>query len=276
MPKITFTPPGHAPLKYRLDREVVKVGRADDCDAQVAFGGVSNYHAELLQIRSGYMVVDKGSTNGIKIGGDMVHSAELEHGSVFFIGDIEALFELYPDELEKVEAGEDLYPKASVTHAVPKGKKEPGGEGEGKEGAADWDEDEDDPLAPPPPPPPPPGPPMPPKFDDEEETVGTRKSSAPPPSPPPPPPPPPGFLDEDEDDFDEDLAPPPPVGSPRVTRAQDKVKPAKAGGLGMFVFLCVLVAIFAIGIGLTVRHYKETGRFLWTDLLQRTEQVPGD
>ena len=112
MPKITFSPPGHAPLKYRLDREIVKVGRADDCDAQIAFGGISNYHAELIQSRCGYVVVDNGSTNGIKVDGKLIHASKLHHGSTFQIGDIDALFELYPEELEKVEAGIKLFPDA--------------------------------------------------------------------------------------------------------------------------------------------------------------------
>ena len=118
MPKITFTPPGHAPLKYRLDKEVVKVGRGEDCDAHIAFGGVSNHHAEMRQTRTGYVVFDLGSTNGIKLEGELVKQIELEHGSKFAVGDVEALFELYPEEQETVEAGDDLFEGAPSAEEV--------------------------------------------------------------------------------------------------------------------------------------------------------------
>ena len=273
MPKITFTPPGHAPLKYRLDKEVVKVGRGEDCDAHIAFGGVSNHHAEMRQTRTGYVVFDLGSTNGIKLDGELVKQIELEHGSKFAVGDVEALFELYPEEQETVEAGDDLFEGApSAEEVIEKVKKE-------KDSGPPPPPPEDD-MPPPPPPPEDDAPPPPPPPEDEKDV-------------PPPPPgdeaeddddddlptPPPGMADglDDDDDDDEydDLAPPPPPDESNTTKSKrpPQSKKVSQSGPGMFIFLCILVALLAVLIGLTIRHYQETGGFFLFDVFGRTEVI---
>ena len=265
MPKITFSPPGHAPLKYRLDKKIVKVGRAEDCDAQITFGGVSNHHAEMRQTNVGYVIFDLGSTNGIKQDDKQVKHIELEHGSKFFVGDVEAYFELYPEELETVESGEDLFEgEPDAEKLIAKVAKE-------KDSGPPPPPPEDSPGVPPPPPPPEDDVPPPPPPPDDERSKPEEDDDDDPPLPPP------GAadgLDDDDDEFD-DLAPPPPPDESNTTKSKGvpERKKVSDGGPGMFIFLFIIVALFAVLIGLTIRHYQETGGFFLFDVFGRTEVV---
>jgi len=72
----------------------VVVGRSREADIVLADPNVSRRHAELRRDESGWLVVDLGSTNGIKVNGRRVDQAGLSPGDQITIGVTDLTFEL--------------------------------------------------------------------------------------------------------------------------------------------------------------------------------------
>jgi pSer/pThr/pTyr-binding forkhead associated (FHA) protein len=70
------------------------VGRSRDCEITVDDANVSRRHAEFRPRENGWMVVDLGSTNGIKVNGRRVEQANLRDGDRITLGLTELDFEL--------------------------------------------------------------------------------------------------------------------------------------------------------------------------------------
>jgi hypothetical protein len=77
-----------------LSGELVVLGRSRDCDIVVDDANVSRRHAELRHDKSGWRVVDLGSTNGIKVNRRRVDQAVLQHGDRITLGLTDLDFEL--------------------------------------------------------------------------------------------------------------------------------------------------------------------------------------
>lgn len=79
--------------RYPVDKRVLVIGRAQDCDVQLADPNVSRRHAELRQEETSYWIVDLGSTNGMEVNGRRLRQAKLEGGDRVTLGSTDVVFE---------------------------------------------------------------------------------------------------------------------------------------------------------------------------------------
>lgn len=102
MPRIVITVPGRNPQPYRfqLDRQSVTLGRGSQNDIVVDCPSVSGRHAVMERVEGGYRLRDVGSTNGIKLDGQVLETIRLRHGLSVRIGDVAFDFTLSDDERE--------------------------------------------------------------------------------------------------------------------------------------------------------------------------------
>ena len=76
-----------------VDKRVMVLGRAQDCDVQLSDPNVSRRHAELRQEETSYWIVDLGSTNGMEVNGQRLRQAKLEDGDHITLGSTDVVFE---------------------------------------------------------------------------------------------------------------------------------------------------------------------------------------
>jgi hypothetical protein len=76
-----------------LGNETVSIGRLPDCGVVVADPNVSRVHAEIRPSGTGFVIEDKGSTNGTKVNGVAVSIHRLVDGDVITIGTARIRFE---------------------------------------------------------------------------------------------------------------------------------------------------------------------------------------
>lgn len=69
-----------------IAKDVVTIGRLPDCDVVVKDKGASRRHAQIKRKGDGYTLTDLGSTNGTRLNGQTVQSAELSGGDRITIG----------------------------------------------------------------------------------------------------------------------------------------------------------------------------------------------
>ncbi len=84
---------------FRLEKEIVTLGRDSANDIAIEDPQVSRYHLRLLQREAGYEIEDLDSTNGVRIAGARIGGpAPLHNGDIIVLGDTIALsFEIvYP------------------------------------------------------------------------------------------------------------------------------------------------------------------------------------
>ncbi len=79
--------------RYEVTKQVVLLGRSQECDIRLADPNVSRKHAELRQEGTAYWVVDLGSTNGTEVNGQPTKRAKLEHGDTITLGSTDVVFE---------------------------------------------------------------------------------------------------------------------------------------------------------------------------------------
>ena len=97
--------PGEAPVeresvwlsvdgeRHPVDKRVMVLGRAQDCDIRLADPNVSRRHAEVRQEETSYWIVDLGSTNGMEVNGRRLRQAKLEDGDRVTLGSTDVVFE---------------------------------------------------------------------------------------------------------------------------------------------------------------------------------------
>jgi pSer/pThr/pTyr-binding forkhead associated (FHA) protein len=110
MPRVTITVPERNPQPYRfqLDRLKVHLGRGSENDIVVDCGSVSVRHAVMERIEGGYQLRDLGSTNGIKLDGEMRDIIPLRHGLSVKIGDVAFDFTLTEEERDALRREKPL------------------------------------------------------------------------------------------------------------------------------------------------------------------------
>ncbi|HEV2074946.1 MAG TPA: DUF3662 and FHA domain-containing protein [Thermoleophilaceae bacterium] len=77
-----------------LSGDQVVVGRSRECDVVLEDPNVSRRHLELRRDRAGWIAVDLGSTNGIKVNGRRVEETPLEPGDEIALGVSRLSFEI--------------------------------------------------------------------------------------------------------------------------------------------------------------------------------------
>jgi pSer/pThr/pTyr-binding forkhead associated (FHA) protein len=72
-------------VRYRLKKEVTRIGRLPKCDIPLDDHRVSRVHAEVKRSSKGYLLQDK-SHNGSRVNGQKVKRALLQDGDEVLIG----------------------------------------------------------------------------------------------------------------------------------------------------------------------------------------------
>ena len=99
---VMITPPAVGASFPMLDKRIV-IGRGEDCDLPVNDTSVSRVHAEIHVIEGGrYEVVDRDSSNGVRVNGVELKRAILDAGDVIELGDVQLKF---------VPAGQAYHPQ---------------------------------------------------------------------------------------------------------------------------------------------------------------------
>jgi pSer/pThr/pTyr-binding forkhead associated (FHA) protein len=70
-----------------IEQRRTTVGRGPGVDLAFDNASMSRQHAVIEFAEHGFRVSDLGSTNGLKVNGTQVESADLEHGDRFMLGD---------------------------------------------------------------------------------------------------------------------------------------------------------------------------------------------
>ena len=102
---------GPAPgAEFPLDRERMTIGRAEDATISVDHNSVSRIHCEVHALGEGrFEIVDKGSSNGVRVNGADWRRGIVEPGDVIELGDVQFKFvgagQIYrPTESQKIAA----------------------------------------------------------------------------------------------------------------------------------------------------------------------------
>lgn len=77
-----------------LDAATLVVGRMPECEIAINDPNISRRHAEIQQFDDGWILIDKGSTNGSMVNGRRVDRHRLSHGDVLGFGDSVLRFQL--------------------------------------------------------------------------------------------------------------------------------------------------------------------------------------
>jgi pSer/pThr/pTyr-binding forkhead associated (FHA) protein len=80
-------------VEYPLDRERLTVGRADDATVSVNHNSVSRLHCEIHALGDGrFEIVDKGSSNGVRVNAVELRRSIIEAGDTIELGDVRFKF----------------------------------------------------------------------------------------------------------------------------------------------------------------------------------------
>ena len=82
--------------EWELREVVTVIGRSRRCDIVLTDPNVSRQHAEIRRQDDGFMALDLGSTNGIRVNRRDVKQAVLQHGDRLELGSTELVFERLP------------------------------------------------------------------------------------------------------------------------------------------------------------------------------------
>jgi pSer/pThr/pTyr-binding forkhead associated (FHA) protein len=77
---------------YPLLEQKLLVGRGEECQIALDDASVSRVHVEVLRTEHGLMILDQGSSNGLRINGADLPSAMLRSGDVVELGDVRLKF----------------------------------------------------------------------------------------------------------------------------------------------------------------------------------------
>src|ERR1700690_2224135 len=79
--------------EFPLDRERLTIGRAEDAGISVNHNSVSRLHCEVHALGDGrFEIVDKGSSNGVRVNGADLRRGIVEPGDVIELGDVKFKF----------------------------------------------------------------------------------------------------------------------------------------------------------------------------------------
>ncbi|MEM6910220.1 MAG: FHA domain-containing protein [Verrucomicrobiota bacterium] len=128
--KIVLQLPEGTSLKFGLEMDRVRIGRAPDNDVVLDDGSISNHHAELVVSESGCVLKDLHSTNGISKGGLEQAEILLQDLDIVKIGSVRMQLLAPGSEatlFDQPDTDPPLQPMAVVEQAEPEEEKEAGG-----------------------------------------------------------------------------------------------------------------------------------------------------
>jgi pSer/pThr/pTyr-binding forkhead associated (FHA) protein len=80
-------------MEYPLERERITIGRAEDCAISINHNSVSRLHCEIHVLGEGrFEIVDKGSSNGVRVNGRELKRGIIEAGDIIELGDVRFRF----------------------------------------------------------------------------------------------------------------------------------------------------------------------------------------
>jgi pSer/pThr/pTyr-binding forkhead associated (FHA) protein len=88
---------------FPLTEQKLLVGRGEECQIALDDASVSRVHLEVIRTEHGLMVLDQGSSNGLRINGTDLPSAMLRSGDLLELGDVRLKF--VPAGVEDVAVG---------------------------------------------------------------------------------------------------------------------------------------------------------------------------
>ena len=80
--------------RHPVSGQSASIGRSRECDVVLGDANVSRRHAELRREGDGWVVVDLGSTNGVRVNRRRVNEAPLQPGDTITLGLTDLTFEL--------------------------------------------------------------------------------------------------------------------------------------------------------------------------------------
>jgi predicted component of type VI protein secretion system len=105
MPRVSITIPGKnsQPYRFQLDRKKVSIGRSSDNDIIINCPSVSSLHCTMERMNGGYILRDRNSTNGLKLGEDEMAVIDLRNESEVRVGDVKFDYTLSDEELDDLD-----------------------------------------------------------------------------------------------------------------------------------------------------------------------------
>ena len=82
-------------VDWPLVAKLTRIGRRDDNDIQLHNSKISKYHAAVERIDDRYYVIDKKSSNGVKVNGNLILAdapVQLTDGDILVIGNVQLNF----------------------------------------------------------------------------------------------------------------------------------------------------------------------------------------
>ena len=94
-----------AKRRFPLSREIVTIGRREDCDLRIPLGDVSRKHCSIVKSEQQLEVQDLGSSNGTYVNGERIQKKSLRAGDRLRIGSLHFVVQVdgKPDESEADE-----------------------------------------------------------------------------------------------------------------------------------------------------------------------------
>ncbi len=112
MAKLILSFNGEVVKEYKLDKEILTIGRQPDNDIRIDNPAVSSKHAKVLTILNDSFIEDLDSTNGTFIGDNKITKHALQNGENIILGKHELKY-----LKTNADSGESEFEKTMVIHA---------------------------------------------------------------------------------------------------------------------------------------------------------------
>lgn len=86
--------------KLKLTKDLVRIGKKEDCELRISDKTVSRNHVEIKQVENAYLLRDLGSTNGTYINDTQVKEAYLAPGDIITLGNTNIEFVAFDEKVD--------------------------------------------------------------------------------------------------------------------------------------------------------------------------------
>ena len=98
---------------FSVTKDVVVVGRREDCDLRIPLGEVSRKHCRFMKDAGAVRVEDLGSSNGTFVNGERVQESEIQPGDTVQVGPVQFVV-----QVDGVPAEDEMQPVGRSTAAA--------------------------------------------------------------------------------------------------------------------------------------------------------------